>query len=300
MSVRVVCPSCAMACRVPPEFAGRLVRCPGCQKPFIAGPPPEPPTPPAVVLRITTATTTGKVRERNEDAVIVQHWVWHARGERRETALVMVADGMGGHNAGDRAAALATGAVAGAMAPRLAGLVTGDSWIDELASEAVDLALWDANRAILRAAEEDASCEGMGATAVAAWLSGGNLALCHVGDCRAYLLHGGELVRLTEDQTLARRMVEMGALKASEADRHPAASQVSQALGRQADLEPSRLTRVLEPGDVLLLCCDGLHGQVDDEAIRQALPADDAAQRLVRLADEAGGADNCTVAVVRA
>jgi protein phosphatase len=222
------------------------------------------------------------------------------RGERRETALVMVADGMGGHNAGDRAACIALGAVAAAMAPRLAGLVAGDPWIDELSSEAVDLALWDANRAILRAAEEDPACEGMGATAVAAWISGRSVALCHVGDCRAYLLHAGELVRLTEDQTLARRMVDLGTLRATEAERHPAASQVSQALGRQPDLEPSRLVRVLEPGDVLLLCCDGLHGQVGDDAIKQALLGDDAAARLTRLADEAGGIDNCTAAVVRA
>jgi protein phosphatase len=301
VTVRVDCPSCQMACRVPAELEGRFVRCPGCQKPFIAAPPPPAPTPspPAMpALRVTTATSVGKARERNEDASLVMHFKWHACGEGRETALVMVADGMGGHQAGDRAAALALGAVAGAMSSRLAGLVTGEEWDDEASVEGVDLALWEASRAVLRAAEEGA-CEGMGATAVAAWIYRDRVALCHVGDCRAYFLHQGELTRLTEDQTLARRMVEMGTLRAEEAEGHPAASQVSQALGRQPDLEPSRPVRELEAGDVLLLCCDGLHGQVSDEAIREALAEEDAAERLVRLADEAGGADNCTAVVVR-
>src|SRR5437879_704650 len=101
-----------MACRVPAELEGRAVRCPGCQKPFIATPPPPPPPPPIPVLRIASATSVGKARERNEDASLVMHLRWHACGEGRETALVMVADGMGGHQAGDRAAAIALGAVA--------------------------------------------------------------------------------------------------------------------------------------------------------------------------------------------
>jgi protein phosphatase len=287
-----------MACRVPAEQAGRLVRCPGCHRPFVAAPPSGPVKPPEG-LSITTSTSAGLVRERNEDSALALGWSWLLNGERRETALVMVADGMGGHNAGGRAAGIALGAVASAMAPRLAGLVAGELCPADDAAEALDLALWDASRAILRAAEEEPACQGMGATAVVGWITDRSLALCHVGDCRAYLLRGGELTRLTEDQTLARRMVEMGALTPEEALGHPAASQVAQALGRQADLEPSRQARGLAPGDVLLLCCDGLHGQVTEEAIRQALAHEDAASRLVRMADDAGGADNCTVAVVR-
>lgn len=298
MTVRVDCSWCQLPCRVTPELVGRAVRCPGCQKPFIASMP-TPPPPPSIPLRISTATSKGKTRARNEDASLVMHLAWHASGERRESALVMVADGMGGHNAGDRAAGIALGAVAAVMSARLAGLVAGEPWDDSTSTEAVDLALWEANRAVQRAASEDESCEGMGATAVAAWVFGRRLALCHVGDCRGYLLRGGELLRLTEDQTLARRMVEMGTLRPEEAEGHPSASLVSQALGRQPDLEPSRLMHELEASDVLLLCCDGLHGQLTDKAIMQALAEEHAADRLVQLADEAGGADNCTVMVVR-
>ena len=134
---------------------------------------------------------------------------------------------------------------------------------------------------------------------MAAWAFAGRLAGCHVGDCRAYLLQGDELKRLTQDQTLAQRMVNMGTLRPQEAENHPAAGQVWQALGRQADLEPSRLVRDFATGDVLLLCCDGLHGQVSDEVIKQTLREDDAAERLVRLAHAAGGKDNCTVALMR-
>jgi PPM family protein phosphatase len=291
VTIRAVCPSCKQACRVPPELAGALVRCPGCQKPFTTAPP-------ELSLRIATATSVGKARQRNEDAALVLQAAWSARGERHEAALVVVADGMGGHNAGDRASAVAIGAVAAALAPRLAAFASGEPWSDDLA-EAVDLALWEANRAILRVADEEEGCHGMGATAVAVLLLDGKAALCHVGDCRAYLLSGGTLSLLTEDQTLARRMLAMGTITEAELERHEAGGQVAQALGRQYDLEPSRRLLSLAAGDVLLLCCDGLHGQVSDEAIKPVLAGDDAAARLVRMADDAGGQDNCTVAIVR-
>ncbi|MGL4555011.1 MAG: PP2C family protein-serine/threonine phosphatase, partial [Gemmataceae bacterium] len=212
--------------------------------------------------------------------------------------LALVADGMGGHADGDRAAALAVGAVARALLPRLADVVAGaETPSADVLAEWLDHALWDANRAILRAG--GAGSAGMGATAVAALAFDAQAAVCHVGDCRTYRLRGGALERLTADQTLLRRMIELGQITPAEAAGHRAAHQVSQALGRAYGLEPERRALTVEPGDVLLLACDGVHGQLGDDAIRAALAGPDAAALLVRQADDAGGKDNSTAVVLR-
>jgi protein phosphatase len=192
-----------------------------------------------------------------------------------------------------------------ALAPRLAGLAAGEEALPtaEGLVEALDFALWEAHRAVARAAAAESGCEGMGATAVAALVLDGVAAVCHVGDCRAYHFRSGTLRQLTRDQTLAGRLVELGQLGEEEARRHPSASQVTQALGGQHDLEPSRQALELAAGDVLLLACDGLHTQVDDRELAALVGRgggpDELAARLVARADEAGGSDNCTVVALR-
>jgi protein phosphatase len=330
-------------CLVPKEHAGKAIRCPGCKQTFAfrtpeapATPPPLPPAsanptvvapssartpfpavelpplPPAVppvpvrarCLDVGSATSPGRVRTRNEDGLLVQRLSWAGQAGAHEAALAVVADGMGGHDAGDRASAVAVGVMASALAPFLAGLVTGQEKLDdpERMLEALELALWEANRAVSRAAEEEPGCAGMGATAVAAVVVDGLAGICHVGDCRAYLHRGGELRQLTRDQTLVARMIELGTLTEREAKKHPAAHQVSQALGKQYDLEPSRQTLELQAGDRLVLACDGLHAHLDAEAlagvVREGADAAGLAAALVERADGAGGSDNCTVVVM--
>lgn len=294
MSIRAVCPSCQLACRVDPRHAGGLVRCPGCQIPFTV------PQPVGVGrMHLSAATSPGKVRKRNEDSTLLTHLCWSAYGEPHELALAVVVDGMGGHDAGDRASVVALAAIAQTVLPRLAGVVAGvEAPGGDALAELLDLALWEASRMIRHVAGQEPGCAGMGATAVAALVHGDEAAICHVGDCRAYLLRGGRLEQRTEDQTLVRRMLQLGTISEREARSHPAASRVSQALGQQYDLEPSRQVLTLQAGDVLLLACDGLHGQVSDDVIRERLAGDDAPSRLVQLADEAGGQDNCTAAVI--
>ena len=219
--------------------------------------------------------------------------------------LAVVCDGMGGHDAGDRASAVAVGVLASALATYLAGLVSGaEKGQAEPMLDALDRALWEANRAVSRAADEEPGCAGMGATAVAAIVTDGLAGICHVGDCRAYLFRGRAIEQLTRDQTLVARMIELGTLTEREARRHPAASQVTQALGGQYDLEPSRRTIELKAGDRLLLACDGLHANLDVAALARICaettdPADLAAE-LVERTDQAGGSDNCTVIVIAA
>jgi serine/threonine protein phosphatase PrpC len=311
VSTRVSCPSCRIICLVAPEHLGKVIRCPGCKQPFSVRPP-EPAVPPplsaipparAVRLEIGSATSPGRVRERNEDSHLVLHLAWVTQDGRHEAALAVVADGMGGHGAGDRASAVAIGVLARETAVFLAGLVSGrEKGEDEAMLDAVDRALWEANRAVAKAAAEESGCAGMGSTVVAALLMDGRVAVCHVGDCRAYLHRGGALQQLTRDQTLVARMIELGTLTEREARRHPAASQVTQALGKQDYLEPSRQSLDLRPDDRLVLACDGLHAHLDEKAlagvIGQGTDPSGLARTLVERANQAGGSDNCTVVVV--
>jgi serine/threonine protein phosphatase PrpC len=326
--MRVSCPSCRLVCLVPREHLGKPIRCPGCKQTFgvrapaeANSPPPAPPTlscqgalpsplpEPEPIARaerldIGSATSPGRLRKRNEDSFLVERLKWCSQSGRHEVALLVVADGMGGHDAGDRASFIGIGVIASALAPYLAGLITGQEKLDdpEEQLDALDRALWEANRAISRAAEEEPGCAGMGSTAVAAILVDGAAAICHVGDCRAYLKRGVAFRQLTKDQTLVARMLELGTLTEREAKMHPAASQVTQALGKQYDLEPSRQTVDLLPGDRLVLACDGLHAHLDEKELAGLLaePADSSvlAATLVDRANRAGGSDNCTVIVV--
>jgi protein phosphatase len=241
------------------------------------------------------------VRERNEDSSLVQHLAWSNLDERHELAVLIVADGMGGHSAGDRASGLTLRVILGQLAPLLAEVVGGAHREPSGAglADALERALRAANTALRQAGETEPDCAGMGATVAAALVRDDRAVIAHVGDCRAYHVHEGQVVQVTRDQTLVVRMVQLGQLSESEAQGHPAASQVTQALGKQTTLVPSRQALSLEPGDWLILACDGLHAHVGaeelGEVVRQAKSPGELAQALVRRADEVGGSDNCTV-----
>ena len=297
MDVHIRCPTCRMQLKVPRDSQGRPIRCPGCKTVFDmrpAGP---------TRLRVSKATSPGMVRDRNEDSLLVAQLAWAAGGADHEITLMAVLDGMGGHAGGDRAAALAANSLAMALLPRLAGFVAGVEPLPDDAGflEMLDLAMWEANRAVNRVATEESSLAGMGATGVAVLVCDTTMAVCHVGDCRAYLCRSGAVRALTQDQTLARRMVELGTLTERQARTHPSASQVTQALGRHFDIEPSRQTLSLLADDVLVLACDGLHAHLDEVAIASILAKypEDGATALVEAANASGGSDNCTVIVAR-
>jgi protein phosphatase len=164
-------------------------------------------------------------------------------------------------------------------------------------------ALEGANRAIAQAAMEDPGLTGMGTTATAALLEGGILYLVHVGDSRAYLIRDGRIVQVTDDHSVVAEMVRRGTLDADDAESHPARHVITRALGVDADIEIDALRVDLEPGDVVLLCTDGLSGPVDDEGIlavvESALSLEQAAAALVERANAAGGPDNVTVVLAR-
>ncbi len=224
------------------------------------------------------ATDRGKVRSGNEDAFAV------------EPPLFVVADGLGGHQAGEVASGIAVDAVV-ELAP------------EELDVDALADSVRVANERIIRAAHEGVGREGMGTTVTAAVVRGTRIALAHAGDSRAYLLRDGRLDRLTHDHSVVGEMVRSGTLTEEEARHHPSRSVITRALGSDPDMPVDRLEVTASPGDLLLLCTDGLHGMLDEDAIADILvSAPDprhAVDRLVSAALDAGGADNVTVVVVR-
>lgn len=228
-------------------------------------------------LRVGARTDIGRLRERNEDAYLV------------EEPLFAVADGMGGHRGGNVASALALETIRGE------GPLPADP-------EALVDRLRAANRAILQRGAADPRLAGMGTTVTAALCDGERLHVLHVGDSRAYLFRDGSLRQLTEDHTLVQRMVREGRLTPEEAERHPQRSILTRALGVEGEVEPDRVTVPLRPGDRVLLCTDGLTGMVDAARIEQVLRDEPDPQRaadlLVEEANRAGGDDNITVVVV--
>lgn len=229
-----------------------------------------------ISLRWGAATDTGRVRSVNEDSALV------------EDGLFAVADGMGGHVAGEVASRVAIDALRTNAGQGLA--------------EAVRLA----NRAVFERAVDDPSLRGMGTTMCAATLveqdGRPQLLIANVGDSRVYVFRDGELVQLTDDHSLVGEMERDGRLTAEEAKVHPQRNIVTRVLGNEPDVEVDQFW--LDPfrGDRLLLCSDGLFDMVDDDVmvhvLRSEPDANEAAAELVTLANEAGGRDNITVVLV--
>ncbi len=316
MPIRAHCPHCITPCMVADQNLGVAVRCHKCGQAFTVQPtvltskPPttEPIPQTAGTLRLDVAgfTSIGRERTRNEDSFLVQHLTWSDLNENHQTALVIVADGMGGHAGGDQAARLALRTIGMILAPVLTGALNIERLDVTRAglAKSVDAVIKEANRVVQQAAAADRRYKGMGATAAVVVIWNGRVVIGHVGDCRVYHQQAGQLKQVTRDQTLVNRMVELGQLTPEEAKGHEAGNQVLQAIGARPTIEPAPYKMKLVSGDWLLVACDGLHGQVEDRTIQtNVLKAPPSAAllagRLVDLADQSGGIDNCTVVAVR-
>ena len=316
MPVRAHCPHCITPCQVAEQHLGVPLKCTKCGQTFTVQPtvltskPPStepiPQTAGALRLEIAGVTSIGRQRSHNEDSFLVQHLTWSDLNQNHQLALVIVADGMGGHAGGEQAARLALRTIATILAPLLTGaLNTQQREVTRAGlADSIDAAIKRANNVVQQTAATDKRYKGMGATAAVVVIWNGRVVVGHIGDCRIYYHHAGQLNQVTRDQTLVNRMVELGQLTPQEAIGHPASNEVLQAIGTRTTIEPARYKLHLEPGDWFLVACDGLHGQVDDITLQTTLakaPPSAAllAKRLVDLADQRGGADNCTVVAVR-
>lgn len=244
----------------------------------------------------------GRVRERNEDAFLIdesnpgraRNGVWHLLG---------VADGVGGHSAGDVASELALDAVEGSLGD-LPGRVErlGEGWLEDLEAR-LRSAVAAADRAVRDHASAHPERDGMATTLVLAVLVRGWLGVVHVGDSRAYLLRGDRPHALTSDHTWGAEETARGDIDPEEIARSPLRGSITRAVGlaRGADADVAWVR--LAPGDVVALASDGLTRYVDGEgilaALRESPDLEEAAARLVGLALEAGGRDNVTVVLAR-
>jgi protein phosphatase len=221
------------------------------------------------------ATDIGRVREANEDSYLV------------DPPLYAVADGMGGHRGGEVASQLA--------------LETIETLFREGRGTLAEQ-VREANRAVFTRSAEDRAVTGMGTTLTAALIGPHGVHLAHVGDSRAYLLRAGSLRRVTEDHTLVNRMIKAGEITAAEAEVHPHRNVLLRALGTEPDVDVDEMDIGLLEGDRVLLCSDGLTGMVTEDQIQAILETEvapqEAAERLVRVANRAGGIDNITVVVL--
>jgi protein phosphatase len=165
-------------------------------------------------------------------------------------------------------------------------------------------ALREANQKVHEASRIGLTHKHMGCTAEVVYIDGWQVIVGHVGDSRTYHLHRGKLVQLTSDQTWVNRMMQLGALTPQEAENHPRRSEIQQAIGGHATLDPDLHHARLAPGDWILVCSDGLSSQINSEDLRallQASPsAESAARRLINVANLRGAIDNVTVVVVKA
>jgi len=217
------------------------------------------------------------VRQNNEDSLFPT-----TSGESDGPAILMVADGMGGH-------------VAGEVASRLAVNAASSTDVDPADRVAAG------NRAIREEVARDRELEGMGTTLTLVSLGpDGTAAFGHIGDSRAYLLRGAHLQQLSVDHTVAAEHVASGQISAEEAATHPQRHMLTRTLGLTRFVNVDEFDVALEPGDRLLLCSDGLNEMVGDTEIQAALgkgPVEEVSWRLVEMANEAGGVDNTTVIV---
>jgi protein phosphatase len=219
------------------------------------------------------------VRENNEDSVFPA-----SSGQSDDRVLVIVADGMGGHVAGEVASRIAINAAASA------DLEAGDR-------------VAAGNRAIREEVAREPGLEGMGTTMTLLDIQDGVATIGHVGDSRAYLLRDGQMEQMTIDHTVAAEYVARGELSPEEAVGHPQRHMLTRTLGLSRFVNVDEHTIDLKAGDRVMLCSDGLTEMVSDAQIAEALAsgtADEVVWQLVEMANEAGGVDNITVAVVDA
>ena len=245
------------------------------------------------------ASDVGMIRENNEDACFGMQWHSISVDNRPDFGFFVVADGMGGHLDGEKAAGIAVQTLAAEMLDKIYVPLLRNFSADDSPTilEALVDASEKANLAVIKQVPG-------GGTTLSAVAIVGNLAyLVHVGDSRAYLVEGEKIEQLTTDHTLVQRLLELKELTPEEAESYPQKNVLYRAIGQNEQLRMERLVRAMPPAAHILICTDGLWDMIEDNMIQQViLEADapqDACDRLVKLANERGGADNISVIVLK-
>lgn len=245
----------------------------------------------SMIYRFFAKTDPGRTRENNEDSFAFD----------QATGVAVLADGMGGYNAGEVASGMATSIITSEM----------NRWLTEAATaatvqdirRALEICVANANTAIYRAAHANAQYSGMGTTLVLGVFKDANLVLGHIGDSRCYRLRQGQMARITKDHSLLQEQIDAGLLTPEQAELSANKNLVTRALGVDDSVLLEVHDHVVEAGDTYLMCSDGLSDLVRDQEIAKILlmpiPADVQAQALIDAANAQGGRDNITVLLVQ-
>jgi serine/threonine protein phosphatase PrpC len=253
-------------------------------------------------LRAAAMTDVGRVREHNEDSVLAVEYIRESMIEPAQSHLYVVADGMGGAEAGEMASAIAVETIRSYIESRLETTSTDAT----NGADMLTAALEEANSKIIEYVASHPESRGMGSTGVCAIVTPADAAVAWVGDSRAYVLEGATLRQVTKDHSLVQRLVEIGQITAEEAHTHEHKNVITRSLGARPSgpAGAEALALKLKRGDKLMLCSDGLTAHVMDPEIRDILGRNadpfDAARELVVAANAGGGTDNISVIVVYA
>ncbi len=244
-------------------------------------------------LSMVGLTDRGMVRVENEDSIAT----------RPEIGLAVLADGMGGHQAGEVASAMAVDVITRHYEELLASGENGDDRVRE--AKSIDAAIRAANSAIFEVAQSRPDYSGMGSTIVVAIFYGDHMFVGHVGDSRLYRLRDGQLEQLTEDHSVIQELLNRGLMSEEEARITIGKNLVTRALGVDGDVTPDVAQEDLQDGDLFLLCSDGLNDVISDDEIAGFLSESsndlqETAQKLIDLANSRGGPDNISVILARA
>ncbi len=242
-------------------------------------------------MEYAVRTHTGRIRENNEDSFYI---------DEKNSGIFIVADGMGGHNAGE---------IASNMAIETIKKDIGDNWDELIALNDYDIhstlrkAIEMANKKIYEQSLLHIELDGMGTTLTIALIINNKLYLGHIGDSRAYLINKNEIKQLTEDHTLVRELLKNGSITEVEAKNHPKKNIITKALGTELNTEPDIFNIELNNEGILILCTDGLTNMMDSDEILESFIGNSELQKtcdkLIDLANERGGYDNITVMAIR-
>lgn len=239
-------------------------------------------------MQIAFQTDVGMVRKHNEDSGEV-----FTKGEH---FLAVIADGMGGHKAGDIASQEALKVIKEAWGQFEENMGNIKDWIQSV--------LGDANKQIFQFSQENPETRGMGTTIVAALGTNKEVTVAHIGDSRCYLFSNGELKRVTDDHSLVQELVKSGQITEDEAEIHPRRNLIMKAVGTDETVEAELNVITWKTGDYLLLCSDGLSDKVSFKKIKEALDNSmetvaDKVEKLITWAKDAGGEDNITAILIQ-
>ncbi|MFK8051731.1 MAG: Stp1/IreP family PP2C-type Ser/Thr phosphatase [Woeseiaceae bacterium] len=244
-------------------------------------------------IKFSALTDTGRVRDHNEDAIATNS----------EAGLLVLADGMGGYNAGEVASGIAVKTVYGLLSDSMMREKRGDvESTTGFMRQTIVLrdGVRRANKIIHQTAQSQPQCEGMGTTIVCGLFYDNRLSIAHVGDSRLYRMRGGELSQVTLDHSLLQELIDRGFYSEEEAQRSTNRNYVTRALGVESQVEVEIQEVDVEVGDIYLLCSDGLPDMVEDDDIHLTITTfsdnlEVAAKQLIKLANEHGGRDNISV-----